>query len=142
VSLTAAQARELVYQRWKALWVDALHPGFSWFLENEAHPEPADPTTPWARVTLRDVTAEQHTLGPPGARQWRREAGIWVQLYYPLNRGMASLDGLVDDVRAVFEGVAFGGIDPAGACRVTTLGSDGRWYEVVVVAPVTYYETR
>ena len=139
MSLTLREAREAVYQRWKTQWA-TLHPGFTYVFENETAPEPT--ATTWARVTLRHLDSVQHTLGLAGARQFRREASIWVQLYGSIDRGMSGLDDLVADCRTVFEGVSFADIDPAGAARVTELGSDGRWYEVAVVSPVTYYETR
>lgn len=139
MSLTQAQAREAIYQRWKDQWSD-LQPGVPFFFENEqVVPEP---TTPWARVTLRHTDSVQHTLGAPGTRQFRREASIWVQLFAPVDGGMATLDGLVGDARSVFEGTVVDGVDPAGAARVQEIGPDGKWYEVVVVSPVTYYETR
>jgi hypothetical protein len=139
VSLTTAEAREAIYQHWKTQW-DTLRPGALYYFENEnVAPEP---TTTWARVTVRHTDSAQHTLGVAGARQFRREAAIWVQLFVPLDQGMAALDALVSDVRTVFEGVNVDDIDPAGAARVQEVGPDGKWYEVVVVAPVTYYETR
>lgn len=138
MSVTQAAARELVYQRWKTQW-DVLHPTFPWFLENEINKEP---TTTWARVTFRQLDSQQHTMGKP-TRLYRRDAAVWVQFFGPLNQGMKALDTLVADARTVFEGVTIGQeIDPAGAARVTEIGPDGKWYEVVVVIPMTYYESR
>lgn len=139
MSLTQAQAREAVYSHWQTQW-ETLQPGVPYYFENEiVVPEP---TTTWARVTLRHLDSVQHTLGLAGSRQFRREASVWVQLFAPLDAGMASIDALVADVRSIFEGVNVDDIDPAGASRVQEIGSDGKWYEVVVVSPVTYYETR
>lgn len=140
MSLTEVQAQQAVYLQWKTAW-DVLHPGFPYCFENESFKEPTE-TPFWARVTLRPLDSTQDTLGRPTTRQFKREAAVWVQLFGPLNQGMTGLRELVDDARGVFEGAAFGGVDPAGGMRKTTPGSDGRWYEVVVVAPVTYYETR
>lgn len=139
--MTEAEAYEAVCQRWKAVW-DTLHPtdAPSCF-ENKKFNEP-DPESSWARVTMRQLDSNQHTLGAPGSRKWQRDAAIWVQLFRPLGEGMASLASLVDDVRAVFEGVSFGGIDPAGSPRMQTVGQDGKWFLVLVICPVTYYETR
>lgn len=145
--MTEAEAYEAVCQRWKAVW-DTLHSTTStdstyapYVFENKKLPEPT-PQVPWARVTMRQLDSNQHTLGGPGRRQFQRDAAVWVQLFRPLGEGMASLAGLVDDVRAVFEGAAFDGVDPAGSPRMQTIGQDGNWYLVLVICPVTYYETR
>lgn len=141
MSLTLNQAREAVYLQFKTNW-DILHPGALYFFENLAG---ATPTVDayWSRVTMRSLDDRQDTLGAPGTRQYRREAAVWVQLYGPLNVGTLELDTLAHDVRTIFEGTSFGGIDGVGAVRVTPLGNENsKWYEVAVVCPITYYETR
>ena len=137
-SLTLSQAREAVLARWKAIW-DVAHPTIPYWFENVK----TTPTTaPWARVTMRTLNDVQQTLGAPGSRTFRREAAVWVQLFGNLAVGSLELDALVPDVRAAFEGASFGGVTGVGGARVSYPGSDGLWYEVVVVCPVTYYETR
>jgi hypothetical protein len=138
--VTEAEAYEAVCQRWKSQW-EILQPTVSYCFENEKFKEPPQPTDAWARVVLRPVDASQHTLGGVGQAQWLRDAAVWVHLYVPRDEGMARAAALVDSVRAVFEGRAFDGIDPAGGVRAVPVGSDGRWYEVAVISPVTYYET-
>lgn len=140
MSITEAQAYEAVAQRWKLVW-DVLHPEMLYALPNESFTEP-DGATTWARVELRPLDSVQETLGKPQSRQYRRDATVWVWLYTPRNVGVRPAAALVDDVRKVFEGESYGGIDPAGAMRSELVGSDGRWYEVAAVIPVTYYETR
>lgn len=139
-SITEAQAYEAVAQQWKAIW-PTLQPTVAFCFENEKFAQPPQPTATWARVRLLPTDALQHTLGGVGQAQWLRQGNVWVHLYGPRDSGMASMAGLVDSVRKVFEGQAYGGIDPSGASRSVPVGSDGRWYEVVVISPVTYYET-
>jgi hypothetical protein len=152
------EAYEAVCQRWKEKW-DELHSTdpedasyCPYVFENKKFPEPA-PRHQWARVTMRSVDSQQHTLGTLGSRQFLREAMVWVQVFRPVGEGMATVRALVDDVREVFEAVKFGGIEPAGAGRMITTGpnpdggqkfspNDGHWMEVVVMFPVVYYETR
>lgn len=139
--MTEAEAVEAVYQRWKAVW-DVLHASdCPYVFENKPFNEPSPPTQ-WARVSMRQVDSNQHTLGTLGTRQWQRDAAVWVQLYRPLGEGTASLTGLVDDVRAVFEGASFDGVFPAGSPRMQTIGTDGNWYSAAVICPIFYYEQR
>lgn len=139
-SLTEAEAYEAVCQRWKSEW-PTLQPAVSFCFENEKFREPSPATQPWARVRLVPVDSSQHTLGGVGQAQWMRQASVWVNLYVPRDTGTTVLASLIDSVRRVFEGKAFGGIDPAGGVRTIPVGSDGLWYEVAVISPVTYYET-
>lgn len=139
-SITESQAKEAVAQRWKSEW-NAIHPDIPYCLENEKFSEPSPPS-PWAKVVLRPLDSRQHTLGSVGNRTYRRESAVWVHLYGVLDDGSEALNGLVDDVRTIFEGVSFGGIDSVDGARTEIVGSDGRWYEVVVISPVTYYEHR
>src|SRR5438552_3137104 len=125
--MTEQEATEAVLQHWKLRW-DVLHPpndpspnGCPWTRENKKF----SPTIglPWARVTLRPTDANQHTLGARGARKYRRDANIWVQLYVPLDEGTSRLNTLIDHVRQVFEGESIAtGMDPINAARVVPVG--------------------
>jgi hypothetical protein len=138
--VTEAQANEAVFQQWLSVW-PGLQPSVPFCFENEKFVEPT--TGAWARVTLRGLDSIQETLGKPTTRRYERMCAVWVQLFVPVNTGTELVKQLVDSARAVYEGVQFGnGVKPAGGCRTTVVGSDGKWYEVVVVAPVNYYETR
>lgn len=148
MSLTEAQAIEAICQRWKAVW-DTLHssdPDDETFcpytFENRKALEPSAQGASWARVVFRQEDSNQHTLGVPGRRQWKREGAVWVSLYRPVLDGTSSLATLCDHVRQVFEGASFDGIDPNGSPRMQTVGADGKWFEVVMICPITYYETR
>lgn len=141
MSLTARQAETLVQTTFKTAW-DVAHSGMFIARENAVKPEPESEVDYWVRVTLRPRDRVQHTLNVPGRRQWRQQSNVWVQLYGPIGVGSGALSDLVTEVRNVFEGTAFGGIDPEGACRDEKIGPDGRWYEVVVICPVVYYEIR
>lgn len=140
-SITEAQAHEAVYQRWKSLW-PTLQPTVTYCFENEKFVEPNPATTPWAHVSLKPTDSNQHTLGAAPNRVWLRDAGVWVRLHVPLNAGVGSVTSLVGSVRSVFEGASFGGVSSVNGVRTVPVGSNGRWYEVVVISPVNYYEIR
>jgi hypothetical protein len=139
-SLTEAQALAAVAARWTSEWT-LLHPTMEYVFENKKFTSPSPPS-PWARVDLLPIDSRQHTLGKPQSRLFLRDAAIWVWLQVPIDTGTTVVKGLVDDVRSVFEGVSFDGIDAAGGVRWEKVGSDGLFYEVAVISPVTYYETR
>lgn len=138
--MTEVEAYEAVYQRWKSEW-PTLQPSVTFVFENEKFREPTTPDATWARVRLLPADSLQHTLGGIGQAKYLRMANVWVNLYGPRDAGLRGLAGLIDSVRKVYEGRAFSDIDPAGGTRVVPVGSDGRWYEVAVISPVTYYET-
>lgn len=139
-AITELEAHEAVYQRFKSQW-DTLQPSVPYCFANEKFTELQDGTTSWAIVELRGTDSVQHTLGQAGSREWLRQANVWVRLFTPLNGGVGPAMALVDSVRQVFEGADYGGVHSSGGARVVPVGSDGRWYEVVVISPVTYYET-
>lgn len=138
--ITEAQAQQAVETQWKAVW-PTLRPTVPYVFENKKFVEPSPPT-PWARIALLGVDALQHTLGVPQNRLYLRQAAVWTWLQVPVDTGTIALMGLVDDVRQVFEGTSFGGIDPAGGGRWERIGSNGRFYEVAIICPVNYYENK
>lgn len=142
--MTEAEAREAVCQRWKDVW-DTLHPApggtCPYTFENKKDLEP-DPRTSWARVEMTQADSNQHSLGAPGQRTWRREALVMVHLFRPLDDGTNALSTLCDEVRAVYEGVTFYGVQPNGSPRMQTVGSDGNWYQITMICPIQYFETR
>ena len=138
--LTQAQARAVLYTHWDANW-PILQPNVPYQKENLKFSEPSPPTK-WARVSLRHLRSEQDTMGVIGQRIYERPANIWCQFFGPVHSGNAGLDALCDSAKSFLEGVSFGGIVPAGAADPQEIGEDGRWYEVVLIIPVTYYERK
>lgn len=145
--LTQAQARLTVYTQWKTGW-DALHPQnpvdplyVPYVFENGPFVEPISPQ-PWARVSLRHDRSDQETLNVPGKRLYVRPAMIWVQFFGPNLKGLGGLDVYCDEAKSFLEGVSFGGIESSGGADVQEIGDDGRWYEVVLVIPITYYSMK
>lgn len=152
--MNQAEARVAVCDRWIAQWVlshsadptNATYVPYCFeqekFVEPDAwRPNGTDPQL-WARVTLRHTASPQETLGPPTGRRFQREAMIWVQFFGPLNCGLAAFDAVCQEAKTILEGVAYGGIQPMGGAETRELGSDGRWFQVAVVVPITYYETK
>lgn len=133
---TINEAREAVYKRWNDLWIAT-----SFVFENETERDLPDGSLPWVRVTVRHTSSVQDTLGPPGARRFRRGASVLVQLYDLANSGMQTLDTLAQSARVIFEGASFSGLDFNNVMTRET-GHDGKWSQVVVEAFFDYEEIR
>ena len=132
---TRNELREMVYGLFNAAW----HPRPFCF-DNESFVVPV--ATPWARLSVRNISSRQETLGPPGARRFKRMGMVYAQLFVPQNTGTAMLDDHVAIVVGAFEGktlreggVAFRHVVP----RET--GPDGSWFGVLVEARAEFEET-
>lgn len=131
---TINAAREAVYDRWNTQW-GATTP---FTFDNEKF---STPDVPWARLTVRNTQSAQHTLGAVGNRRFRRLASVFVQLYDIVDNGLATLDGLAQTARGIFEGVSFSGL-AFNNVVVRESGADGKWFQVVVEAFFDYEETK
>lgn len=145
-SLTDAEAVEAVYTQWKSVWESLHDPTDSndttyvpYTYENRLFEEPPLDVS-WAHISVKQIESNQDVIGSPSSREFRRDAQVWVRLHLPLTGGVAKANALVDDVRTVFEGKRFGGVSGIGGVRQQSLGSNGRFYEVVAIAPIMYYE--
>lgn len=98
------------------------------------------PEGPWARVTVRHMTGEQATLGPPGQRRYSRDGLLTVQTYSVPGGGLSSGPDIVKIVEDALRSAS----TPSGVwfrkVRVNEMGRDGRWYAVNVVAEFVYDE--
>ena len=95
----------------------------------------------WIRVVVRNIEANQETLGAPGNRKFEREALLIAQIFTPPNEGTASSDALAESFRAIFEGESFSEIH-FEAVTVRESGPEPNWYKVVAEAPFTYNELK
>jgi len=123
------EATEIALQHWKDQW-GATTP---FVFENEDDARLDSGTVPWARLSIRELTGGQETLGPIGSRKYIRRMVARVQIFVPTNAGMKRSRQLAEQARAVFEGKRVGGLafDDAVARDVMP---DGRWQPTIVEA--------
>lgn len=141
---TLKAARDAIEARWITSWATTTHYTF----ENEKSVPPeavaasafALDVGAWCRVVVRNTVSAQETLGPVGARKFERQGDIMIQVFVPVDMGTAHADTLAMAARAVFEGTKFSGVS-CYAGLVREIGPDGRWFQVNVTIPFTYYET-
>lgn len=135
-SVTRTAAVEACLQRFKTAWGTTTPVTF----DNEAF-DGDKQTRPWVRLSVRIVGSEQHTLGPVGARRFRRDGLAFVQVFTLANTGTAKGTELSEQAAAIFEGVSFNGLD-FGAAQVLSKGTEGKWYVNLVEVPFDFDETK
>lgn len=148
--MTELEATNALYQLWDAGW-EAKHPGsrppidtgqalcVPWTAENEVFsPDDLGPLGCWARCSWRPATDAQLTQGPIA---FNEAAGVFmIQLFAPLNEGVAKLTALCDDARAVMKRRRSGELRTLDAAT-TAIASDGTWAMRIVTVEVRYTYT-
>lgn len=140
--MTPLQAREWVNDRWIANVPAAI--GARWWLNNDPVPEaPATDAESWCRVLFVNVVSTQETFGE--TRRFMREGRITVQLFTPLDFGLATSDTISQAVREIFEAIddASGTADiRVFEATIQEIGPDGRHFQTNITFPVHYFERR
>lgn len=134
-SLTVAQARKVLYDRWTSVW--AARTPFCF--DGEPFTPPA--TGQWARVKVQNVTSLQASLGAAGNRKFDRYGFVYVQIFTPMGTGYLVLDGLVSIVKDAYEAQTVGGVC-LYAMEHEELPTEPRWQGIVCRIPFTYNEIK
>lgn len=150
MSLTRAEAAEVIYQQWQDLWLDeddeALTPTA---FDDEPFNADDEALTAWVRVAIRHTGSEQATCGPEGARSFDRLGSVFVQVFTLAGKGrndddegeLAS-DTLADTAKDIFEAKRLTGGVVFLVADVREGGVDGRWAMTTVEVPFRYRETK
>lgn len=146
--MTEAQAIQAILAQWESGW-DDLHPQSSadpdyvpYTYTNEAF-EPASlgDLGAWARVSIVHTAGAQVTQGSAPSRKFERRGNVFVQLFAPIDNGVAVLAGLSDDVRTTLEGQRLEDLNLYEG-RTEELPEDGIWARRVIVVRFRYVDTR
>ncbi len=140
--MNRAEAEEAILERWDSSW-SSLQPAIPFTFDNEEF----EGVDQWARVTIRPSSSRQVTMGPVGSRRFERRGNIFVQLFGPIDVGSKPLALLSADVRTALESRSIAGVgggEPVStyAANEQDVGTDGRWYIVVLSVAFSYHETR
>jgi hypothetical protein len=100
----------------------------------------------FVRLTIRELTTDQRTLGQTGDRKFRRPGLILVQCFAALDPtrgrgGRAAADALGEVVKDIFEAAQFGGVSTYESTS-RTLGIDGQYLGKIVETRFDFVETR
>lgn len=132
---TLGEARESVYSRFVTEWAATTPFVFG----NEELEEPTD--DPWVRVTVRNLSRGQETMGRTGNRRFRSAASVFVQVYTRTNVGVEQGDGLAVQARDIFEATSFSGLDfNDGVVRESA--PEGKWYQHLAEIAFDYDEIK
>lgn len=121
--------------------------GFPVDYENIADAEdntfPPDPSTPWARLTIRHSTGRQASLsGADGTKRYDRGGFLTVQVFVPAGEGLARAYQLGKVVTDAYEGTASTRGVWFRNARVNEIGPDGDWLQVNVLVDFNYDEVK
>lgn len=133
---TLNEAREAVCSKFIDEWADET----AVTLDNETFDAPT--TEPWVRLSVRNITSGQETLGPVGHRNFERKAILFIQIFTQTDIGLKQSDELAQAARAIFEGITLNGNIAFYDSVTREVGPDGLWYQVVVECNFTYNETK
>lgn len=96
---------------------------------------------PWVRLVVRNTKAQQETLGPKGRRKYTRDGRIFIQIFTDANSGTSQSDLLAEQAKDIFQGEEFNNIY-VNNCSIREVGTDGKWYQVLVECNFFYDETK
>jgi hypothetical protein len=91
-------ARKTIYAAFTTAW-GATTPVV---IGNESWPEPS---SPWVRLSMRENSSRQLTVGGPGNKIYERRCSVFVQVFSPADAGEGQRDDLGQQARDVFEGL-------------------------------------
>jgi hypothetical protein len=132
---TQAQAEEAILARFVTQWGTTT----PFVLENESFDEPSD--LPWARLTIRETSRVQETMGSVGNRKFRISAIVFVQVYTRTNTGVQQGGTLATQAKDIFEATSFSGLDFNNG-TVRKSGPDGKWLQTLAEIEFDYEEIK
>ena len=127
-------AREALYQAFVNGWAGATDVVF----QNDDYTEGS---TAWARFIVNNETAAQNSIGIVGNRHFERSGRIFVQIFIPINTGLAAGDTLAELAQTILEGKTISGVHIYGV-SVREVGPENNWFYMLVEAPFKYFTTK
>lgn len=96
--------------------------------------------SPWVRVAIIDADANWASMGVPGSNIERHRGQVTVQIFVPSGTGEGAATEYADQVKAIFRSWrdAPSGLRFLVPPYARTIGVDGKWYQVNVVAPFEF----
>ena len=133
---TANEARVDIYNRFNTLWANATPVTF----DNEKFNPPAN-EAPWARLSIRNISAAQETLGKVGNRKYERKGLISIQIFTKTNSGVSAADTFSEAAKNIFEGTSFNNVIANNAV-IKEIGVSDGYYQHLVQIDFFYTETK
>lgn len=134
---TINEVRQLLYNTFNTSWANETPIAFD---NDEFNPPSTD--TPWVRLVVRNRVSNQETLGPVTLRKFLRSGSVFVQVFVPINVGLAEADRLARLARNIFEGTRLSRALWINNVDVRESGPEDDWYQILVEGFFTYEETK
>lgn len=134
--MTPAGAYKAILQRWisqAAIRMASL----PYAIDNR---KLAQPTPPFAEVSIVNLGSDQVTIGRPGLRRFERSGFIDVKLYGIRDNGRGELDTLASQVIEIFEAIDLSGLRTY-ATSVSEVRNSGDFPELWCLLCRTPWET-
>ena len=137
--MTQNQAREAVYERWRAGWAASAYASVPYAFDNDLlQPEPDQAHV---RLVMRHSASEQYSLGRVGNRRVQRQGMVLIEIYAP-GPGTQYADRLSTAARDIFEMIQNAEEIEYLAAAIREEGFDGLYYKVALDVPVQYLEVK
>lgn len=138
--MTPNQAREAILTAFIAAWGSPEETPF--VFDNETYEPENGEESSWVALSIREADSAQETLGPVGARRYKREGVAQLSIFALPDRGSQRADELVKLFRDAFEGVTLTGGVYFTDCQVQEIGIEGVYYRVNALAVFWFSETK
>lgn len=140
---TPAEAEQLIYKQWLDNWVTGGKIRTPTAFEEEQQPNAVSVgETSWAYVFVQDIGSPQQTLGSMGRRRFLRKAQVVVNLYVPQGQGTKAALDLAQEARTIFEGISLSPLKNFAKSDIVRVGPKPPEYQVSVITPFEYSETK
>lgn len=133
------QAKQHVFDRFLDNWTGTALTQV--VFENESHESLDAGSLAWVRVSVREITGGQITLGPETARKYRRFCRAFIQVFTPPDTGCSAGFSLAEQARDLFEGTSFEGIDCYNS-QIDVLGMSGKWFYTLTQCDFNFDDTK
>lgn len=95
----------------------------------------------WVRLNIQFNDGNQDSLGQPTNRKFVKQGLIFVQVFTPANKGTNENDDLCKDSLELLDGVRLNNLWMYNG-RISTIGSDGEFYQQNVVVEFEFENIR
>jgi hypothetical protein len=133
--MTVSEVRNAIMSR----YLNQYTGQFTIALDNQIADAPDDEE--WVRLTVNFTDGFQDSLGKEGNRRYLKRGMIFIQVFFPMNKGTNNSDTLAEDSANLFDGVRINDLWMYNG-RVRTIGSDGEFYQQNAVVDFEYENVR
>ncbi|MES0340681.1 MAG: phage tail terminator-like protein [Candidatus Humimicrobiaceae bacterium] len=133
--MTVTEVRNIIMSRYLTEYTGQ----FTIAIDNQIANAPDDEE--WVRLTVNFNDGFQDSLGTAGNRKYLKSGMIFIQVFFPMNKGTDNSDTLAEDSANLFDGFRIQDLWMFNG-RVKTIGSDGEFYQQNAVIDFEYENVR